>query len=301
MHATTAVGLVIILIPYILLNLKGNFKHSLGITLALATPFLVLFPWIFGMVLSEVESLFSPWFHPAFVQIPVIIRDGYIPISFCLLGTFLLAIRGDKKSYSLVLGLMTLLMILVIYFTFHYGIQPLYTRGLMYMMLMMSVVAGMGLMGLRKLKLPEKIGLRLRVPLITRNMGPIVCLVLIGFTLAQAIPYHQQISYYHMINEQDYEAFIWIKDNVGENYEKAILDPWKGTAFTAVTQKHIYTKIHAYPKPSDEEAYEFLRGGCIDTTFLRENGISIVYSQWGVRNPDLVELRKNVYILKEVP
>ena len=29
-HATTAVGLVIILIPYILLNLKDSFKHSLG-------------------------------------------------------------------------------------------------------------------------------------------------------------------------------------------------------------------------------------------------------------------------------
>ena len=38
LHAPTAVGLVIILVPYILLNLKGNFKHSLGITLAIAIP-----------------------------------------------------------------------------------------------------------------------------------------------------------------------------------------------------------------------------------------------------------------------
>ncbi|MFC2012776.1 hypothetical protein ACFLUE_00655, partial [Chloroflexota bacterium] len=33
LHAPTAIGLFIILTPYILLNLKGNFKHSLGISL----------------------------------------------------------------------------------------------------------------------------------------------------------------------------------------------------------------------------------------------------------------------------
>ena len=168
------------------------------------------------------------------------------------------------------------------------------------MMLMMSVVAGMGLMGLRKLRLPAKIGLRLRVPLIiTQNLGLVLCLVLIGFTLAQAIPYHQQISYYHMINEQDYEAFIWIRDNVEESYGKAILDPWKATAFVAITGKHIYSRIHAYPKPSDEEAYEFLRGGCTDTAFLQENGISIVYHRRACHNLDLVEVRQNVYLLKQ--
>jgi len=91
----------------------------------------------------------------------------------------------------------------------------------------------------------------------------------------------------------------WIRDNVNENYEKAILDPWKATAFTAITQKTIYTRIHEYPKPSDIKAYEFLRGGCTDTAFLRENEISIIYSQWSCNNPDLEEVRKNVYLLEE--
>ena len=113
-----------------------------------------------------------------------------------------------------------------------------------------------------------------------------------------------------MINEQDYEAFIWIRDNVEESYGKAILDPWKATAFVAITGKHIYSRIHAYPKPIDEEAYEFLRGGCTDTAFLRENGISIIYTRvydgarnrntnYGSDNPDLVELAENIYLLME--
>ncbi|MBI4186040.1 MAG: hypothetical protein HY530_00850 [Chloroflexi bacterium] len=48
--STTFVGLVLVLAPYILLNLKGDFKHSLGLTLALLIPFLAPFPWIFSLL-----------------------------------------------------------------------------------------------------------------------------------------------------------------------------------------------------------------------------------------------------------
>jgi len=298
-HAPTAVGLVIILIPYILLNLKGNFKHSLWIILAMAIPFLAPFPWIFKMLLPTAMSLFSPQPVPTWIELPRIIQDyGYIPIGFCLLGTFLLVIRGGKKNYGLISGLLALLVMLVTFYTFHYGLHIMYTRGLMYMMLMLGIIAGAGLMGVRTIGLPSKLTVWLR-PFLSRNVGNILCLVLIGVTLAVCIPDRQGTPYYHMIDEEDYQAFVFIRDNVNDNYEKAILDPWKATAFTAITQKTIYTRIHAYPMPSDIEAYEFLRDGSTDTTFLRENGISIVYSQWSCDNPDLVEVRKNVYLLKE--
>lgn len=299
-HAATAVGLVIILILYILLNLKGNFKHSLGVTLALAIPFLVPFPWIFTMLLPTAKSLLSPTPLPTYIDFPGVIQTyGYFPIVLCLLGTFLLAIRGGKRNYGLILGLLALLVMLVTFFTFHYGVPIMYERGLMYMMLMVSIVAGAGLMGVKKLGLPEKISVRLRAPLITQNVGYILCLALIGLTLAMCIPDRQDTSYYHMIDSEDYQAFVWIRENVDDEYEKAILDPWKATAFAAITQKNIYTRIHAYPRDKDREAYAFLRGGCTDTDFLRENGISIVYTRQGSKNPDLVEVRKNVYLLKE--
>jgi len=298
-HAPTAIGLVIILIPYILLNLKGNFKHSLGLILAIAIPFLAPFPWIFKMLLPTARSLFSPQPVPTWIELPRVMQDyGYIPIGFCLLGTFLLVIRGGKKNYSLISGLLALLMMLVAAFTFHYGLHIMYTRGLMYMMLMLSIIAGAGLMGVRTIRLPSKLIARLK-PVLAGNVGNILCLVLIGVTLAVCIPDRQETPYYRMIDEEDYQAFVWIRDNVDENYEKAILDPWKATAFTAITQKNIYTRIHAYPKPSDEEAYEFLRTGCTDTAFLRENGISIVYTQQECNNPDLKKVIKNVYLLEE--
>jgi len=298
-HAATAVGLVIILVPYILLNVKGKFTHSLGITLALGIPFLG-FPWIFHMLLPPATALLTPQPLLAHVDLPRIINTyGYLPVLFCLLGTFLLVIRGGKKNYGLVLGLLALVVMLTTFFTFHYGVTIMYYRGLMYTMLMMSVVAGAGLMGVKELRLPVKVAAWLKAPLITKNAGNILCLVFIGLSLAMCIPSHLNEPYYHMIDEQDYEAFVWIRENVDNGYEKAILDPWKGTAFAAIAERYVYAKILAYPQSRDREAYEFLQGGCSDTDYLKENGISIIYTRWECSNPDLVEVRKNIYLLKE--
>lgn len=300
MHAPTAVGLVIVFIPYILLNLKGNFRTSLAITLSLSMPFLLVFPWIFDMLLPAAKSLLVQTPPSPYVDIPRVIQTyGYIPVLSCLVGTLILAVRGKKEDYSLVLGLIALLLMLVIFWKFHYGLHIMYHRGLVYMMLMMSVVAGAGLMGVKKLRLPEKMNVRLGKPVIAKSVGPILCLALIGIILAQTIPQRQAIPYYHMIDEADYNAFVWIRDNVSEDYDKAILDPWKATAFAAVTGKYVYTRTHMAPKDKDREANKFLRGGSTDSEFLRENGISIVYTSVQSQNPDLTEVRKNVYLLQE--
>lgn len=298
LHAATAVGLAIVLAPYILLNVKGDFKHSLAITLAVAIPFLAPFPWIFNMLLPTAKSLLSPQPLPTYVELPRVIQTyGYLPIAFGLLGAFLLGIRGGRKNYGLVFGLLALLVMLVAFFTFHYGVEIMYERGLMYMMLMLSIVAGAGLAGVRTIRWPGKLVTGIRF-LLAKNVGNILCLVLIGITLAVAIPDRQETPYYQMIDEEDYEAFVWIRDNVDATYAKAILDPWEATAFTAVTGKYVYTRIHAYPQANDTKAYEFLEAGCTDTAFLKENGVSIVYRRGICNNPDLVEVRQNVYLLE---
>jgi hypothetical protein len=53
-------------------------------------------------------------------------------------------------------------------------------------------------------------------------------------------------------------------------------------------------------QPQDIEALNFLDGGCRDTAFLRDNGISLVYTPFPVNNTDLVEVRPYVYLLQEV-
>lgn len=299
-HAPSAICVVIALMPYLLLNLKGNFKHSLGVGLAVIIPFLAPFPWIFDMLLPTAKALLIPQPLPMYIDFPRVVQTyGYFPIAFCLLGTFLLVIKGGKENYGLVFGLLALLVMLVAFFTFHYGISIMYERGLIFMMLMVGIVAGAGLAAVKNLSLPVKLTAWLKKPFIVQNIGRFLCLVFIGLTLAIGIPDRQDTPYYLMIDDEDYQAFVWVRENVDEDYGKAVLDPWKATAFTAITGKNIYTRTHAFPTPIDEEAARFLDGGCTDTTFLRENGISIVYSQRGCQNPDLTEVRKNVYLLKE--
>jgi hypothetical protein len=299
-HAPSAICLVIILIPYILLNLRSNFKHSLGLVIALAVPFLAPFPWIFDLLLPTAQKLFVPQPLPEYVDFPRLIKAyGYLPVGLCLLGTLVLAMKGGRKNYGLVIGLLALLAMLVTFYTFHYGISIMYERGLIFMMLMVGIVAGSGLMAVKNLRLSEWLASKVGAPAITRYLGWFLCLVLVGITLSISIPDRQDIPYYHMINEEDYQAFIWIKDNVGEEYDRAILDPWKATSFTAITGKKVYTRIHAFPKPSDNAATSFLEEGCRDTAFLKEGGISVIYTEQECHNPDLTEVRENVYLLKK--
>ena len=299
-HAPSAISLVIIILPYIILNLKGNFRHSLGIFLAIAVPFLAPFPWIFGMLAPTARELFTPQALPDYVDFPrVIMTYGYFPVGLCLLGTLVLAVKGNKKNYGLVLGLLLLLAMLVTFFVGHYGVSIMYERGLMFMMLMVGIVAGAGLMAVRNLRLPGWLTSRLGGFSHGRYFGWPVCLVLVGLTLYIGLPRLMNIPYYHMIDDKEYQAFIWIKDNIGERYDKAILDPWKGIPFVAITGKHVYTRIHAYPTETDTIAGRFLNEGSRDTAFLRANGISIVYTEVEMKNPDLTEVRENVYILKK--
>jgi len=300
MHAPSGICLVIVLIPYILINLKGNFKHSLGLILAVAVPFLIPFPWIFNLVLHTFKGLATPKPLATYVDFPRLIANyGYLTFILCLLGAMVLALRGGRKAFGLVLGLFLIVMVMASFYSLHYGVPILYERGLMFMILMVGIVAGVGLMWVKNIRLPERVGTWLKAPAVSRHIGKVLCLALVVLTLVFCLPERENEPLYHMIEAQDYETFVWIEENVGDSYTKAIVNPWKATAFAAVTGKNVYTRIHGYSGPTDEEAYIFLENGCEDTDFLRENGISIVYSEWECDNPDLLEVRDNVYLLQE--
>jgi hypothetical protein len=299
-HAPTGVGLLIILIPYILINLKGNFKHALGVILAVALPFAFGFPWVGTILRVETQGLLSPSEITRNVALPHIMGAyGYWPTVLCGLGIVMLVFRGCKQHYGLILGLLALLLMLVVRYSFHYGDDIMYFRGLHYMMLMMSIIAGAGLMLVRKTRLPDGLIERLKLPALTANVGSALCVVLIGLTLWVAIPDRQHTSYYHMINEADYQAFVWIKENVDNDYSKAVLDPWKATAFTAITGRQVQTRIGEAPTGKDVEAINFLNRSCQDTAYLRDNNISLVYTPVQVQNEDLVQVQPYVYLLRE--
>ncbi len=303
-HATSAVLLIITIVPCALLYLRSNPKHSLFLILVWAIPFVVTLPWTYDLIMSVAKSLFTQHPFPAYHDMLRIIQTyGYIPTGLSLLGAFWLVLKGQARNYGLVLGLLTLSLMLAVFFTLHYGNDLVYLRGILYTMLMLSIVAGAGLAVIKNLKLPTKLGM----PRIMGRIGYPLTIALIVVILMIAIPARQNIPYYHMIDTADYQAFVWIRDNVGEDYERAIVDPWKATAFTAITGKYVHTRIHVAPAVKDREAYAFLRGGSSDTAFLRENGISIIYTrvydgrqniEYSSDNPDLVPVVKHIYLLK---
>lgn len=299
-HAATAAGLVIAISPYILVSLKGDWKHALALAAAVFLPFLAPLPWILRLSLETAGSLFEPQPLLKHIALPSIIDVyGYLPAIFCVVGVVILIIKGGNQKYGLALGLLAMLAMMVVFYQFHYGVPVMFYRGFMYSMALMGIVAGAGLMWFRTLTLPPRF-LQWRALAWTENyMGTILLLVCLALVLTTTIPNRLNETYYHMIDERDYEAFVWIKENVGEEYDKAILDPWKATPFTAITGKQVYGRIQRYPLERAKRAAEFIKEGCRDTEFLRENDITIVYYLFACDNPDLIELRPGVYILRD--
>ncbi len=295
-HATTAIGFVLIMVPCVLLYLVKEPKHGIILLLMGVIPFLVTLPWTYRLIADTAATLFVPKPLPAGHDLPMLLRTyGYLPFGVGLLGTFWLAWKGGVKNYSLVFSLALLVIMLAVFYTLHYGVDPMYLRGMHYALLMFGIVGGAGLMAIKDLKIPERFIMN---PYL-RRVGYPLCLIVIIVTLVIAIPARQAIPYYHMIDENDYGTFVWIKDNVDAGYQKAILDPWKATAFTAITGRYVYARTHMGPDKFTQQADAFLAAGCKDTDFLRKNGISIICTSQECANPDLLPVRNRVYLLPE--
>ncbi len=295
-HPPTAIILCIILAPYILINLKDNTRHSIGILIALSLPFLLPFPWIFQTLLQNTGQLLTPQYTSPYVEFPdLLYKYGFLPIAFSLIGTIVLIMKGGKKHLGLVLGLALLLIVMLVFIKFHYGLNTVYERGLTAMLLILSVLAGAGLWWLRKFKLPARF-LHAHESAIFKNGAGIACGVMVVLMMAVAVPMRLDAVFYHMIDDNDYLAFTWIKDHVVVDYSSAVLDPWKATAFSAVTMKKALHRIWINQEPVDDSIYQFLNSGCNGTTFFEDNKVSFVYNQLPCSSPDLIEVRDNIFL-----
>jgi hypothetical protein len=203
--------------------------------------------------------------------------------------------KGGKKNLGLVSGLALLLIIMLVFIRFHYGLSTVYERGLTAMLLILSILAGAGLFRLRKLKLPANF-LDRHKSILLRNSTNISCVSLVVLILAVAIPTRLNAVFYHMIDDEDYRAFTWINDHVGTDYSSALVDPWKATAFSAITGKKVLHRIWPKQDPIDDRIYSYLKGGCQDPVFLRDNKVSFIYNLLPCDNRDLIEVSDRVFV-----
>ena len=309
MHAPSIICIIIILLPYIILTSRKNPRHSLSITIAIFLPFLLILPFAFEVVSSLITSLFTK--QPLIVDHPILQtlgNYGYLPIILAIIGVIGLLMRGGTKNISLVSGLTLLFIMLTAFQAFSIGIGSIYLRGQLFGTLLLGIIGGAGLREIGNIRFSKIIGVRVKYPLLIKYLGVGLCIIILVFTLITVIPTRQNEPYYHIIDDTDYNAFIWIRDNINEEFDRAILDPWKATAFTAITGKHVYTRTQIGPTAIGAETQYFLRDGSVDTELLKANKLSIVYTRIfdGQRNidfrsdnPDLVKVAKNIYLLKD--
>jgi hypothetical protein len=306
-HPPTAAVLLVVLVPYGLLCLRGEWRHSLGMALAVGLPFAVLFPVIYRMAIPFARRLLTEQSLNPYVDLPSVIPElGYITVVLFILGTVFLTWKGGKERYGLVLGTGLLLVVLAAFYTLHYGTEIVYYRGLLVGMLLVSVVAGAGLgaggwvlgtgdQGTGSGQSPGHDhghgswwwGVRLGL-----TVGIVVGAVGVGVTARVNEPF------YHMVEAADYRAFGWIGENMGEGYGRGLVDPWQGIAFVSVTGKPVYSLVGDKPDGNASAANAFLEGGGGDTGLLVKNKIDIVYASQQLENADLNEIRANVYILR---
>lgn len=289
MHPATGVYLFLILFSILLVYLiKKEWPDRLILGMIMLgyviIGFLISESSFYNVDLSRLTES-SHFFLPTFGFSEFLELMGFIPILLMAVGVGLLIRKKKIENLGLLFSLIIIvLFISLIYFIFphFYSVQAIYDRAIMLLTIIIGLIAGYGLLLVHKTNK-------------TAFIITLVCLFLI------VVPTHANEPYYHIITESEYDDFVWIRDNVNDSYDKAILDPWKAIAFTPVTGKAVYFNIPQGPSSKinmlSNNIDRFFVDGCTDTDFLINNKINIVYTQTPCMNPELVEVHCGIYLL----
>ncbi len=290
-HPPTAIVLLIILGIYFLLNFFSKDKEARErLKFLFLTTFLSVLVSI-PNYLPEIQKKgleaikFDFWIY--LKEIPSVY--GTIPTIFFVLGFYFLSHFKNKEVWSLLLSSIFLILIIVLFARFGLNFLIPYQRTYIPLFLLMSIIASFGYSKLLEIKKPFK------------NFGLFLLFICLTLTAYFAIKRDLKTPYYHLINDKDYENFLWIKENSEPN-AIVLLDPWKARAFPAIAERKVYAVMPFGPNKEYlklvENAYRFFAQKCTNTTFLIENNISIIYSPVKCQNDDLIEVKENIYILK---
>jgi hypothetical protein len=286
LHPPTAAVLCIVLAPCILINLKDNRLHSIGLSAGLLIPFLIALPLMFKQILSAAGKFLAAQPAPSHVDIPALLLIyGVLPMIFCFAGLIYLINRGGRDDWALVLGMTLLLLSGVAVTKFNTGLSIVYLRSLTSMLLLIGTAAGAGLYWLSRLRLPPPLG----------QTGAPLCFLAVVVILAMTLPVRLDYAYYRLIDDEDYRTFTWIKENVEADDYPAIVDPWKGSAFTALTGMNVLRYIGSSKILADDLINSYLNSGCPESGFLRDNRVSLAYNRQPCNSSSLLKTRDNVY------
>jgi hypothetical protein len=288
-HPPTALAVIAVLIPFVLLNYRGNPKHSVFIFIAVALMFVFLIssPRLMHLVAPTAGSMVSVTKHFLPLAPQVFKVYGGIQTLIFIIGFFMLGIRGERKDQSLIFASVLLLLPITIYAQFTVGNLTIYDRSYSYLMILMSIIGGFGL-------------LSISTALNKHRFGQAIYVLLAISILSTAAIAHSNTPYYHVVDEQEYGDYLWIKENLVDVEGISVLEPWKAKAYVPITGRYVYSHIPLGPsefcEKRNREIDEFFRDGGNNSTFLDENNISIVYTKSTITNPDLTEVKPRIYL-----
>jgi hypothetical protein len=287
-HPPTAMVLLTILGFYLLANLiqkdrKSKEKAKL-LFLTIVFAILISLPnYIPEIQRKGLESArFNFWIYLR--EIPYIY--GIIPTIFFIVGFYYLSQTKNKEHWSLLLTSVFLAFTIFLFARFGLNYLIPYQRVYIPLFLLMGIIASHGFAKLTEIKKPFK------------NLGMILLVMALISTTCFSVARNLKTPYYHVIDEKDYQKFLWIKDNTDKD-AIVLLDPWKARAFTTIAERQVYAVLPFGPNDQlmqiVNNANEFLQQNCTDTTFLIENNISVVYSS-ECQNDNLTKVNDNIFL-----
>ncbi|RLI95763.1 MAG: hypothetical protein DRO99_05390 [Candidatus Aenigmatarchaeota archaeon] len=302
-HPPTALALFIVLLSHGLMSLKKDRQLMTHILYSIVAASLFSVPYFASILLSTPPLAGGGGFLEFGTSIPLSEIPYFfssVAIAFAALGIYLLSQKG---RYGLIIPTGIFLVLIFLFRHLDYTLLIMPTRGYMYVMLLLSIMAGYGLYWFRSVRVSRP----LRIPLlmhdrlggIARKAPKAIYMVFLVAVLAIGLSHFYQWPYYHIITDSNYNDFVFIKENTPGD-AIVLMDPWKANAFPSIGERYIYGRIP--PGPSsffgkrNANAGAFFAGKCANTRFLEGNNITVVYSPVKCENEDLDNPRGMIYL-----
>jgi hypothetical protein len=219
---------------------------------------------------------------------------GVIPTALFLAG-FYLVMRGKPKIahrpevLSILAATVALFLIIMAFTNFSFNIVIPYQRVYVPLFMLMSIIASMGYVHILRLSKSKS----------ARNGMVLIFSVLVIATILLSSYRNLNTPYYHAINAQDYQNFLYIQSHFNSS-ELTIMNPIKAKAFTPITGMHVYSVEPFGPSATEDpllnNTSNFFAANCTNTQFLLQNNISIIYYPKGkCDNANLTEVSNGIY------
>ncbi len=209
---------------------------------------------------------------------------GIFPLILAAVGIFFLIYR---KNLLIPLSLLLLLIDLLVYIFFQKIFLFPFGRIYIYISILLSVCAAMGVYEILKFK-----GKFFRV-------GIVVVILLISLSIYEQLPKHNPYQYYQIMSADgfDYENFIWMKENTPKN-STILADSWKSKGLAIFAERKTYSYFPLGPSEKSmsycESGAQFLADKCNNTEFLLNNSVDYVYF-CNCENENLTEIKKCIF------